>query len=396
MPNVDRHYDAHCHLLNKDYLLRELTSILRRFLRRERGISHEKGIEVSSLLGRIKEMLRWANQVIGALEGDEEKQLEFLRMTANNAWKDDLPIRIVPLMMDIFYMFDSPVYSGQKVEFKKLSHDKVMVSDDEVRLELEAILQDVGITKEKAEQIIRDIEQSPDKAAADVSCSYDYSKGFDLHREALADLQSRNVDSIFPFFAVDPRRKGVVQAVIQGDFVGKGKSFRGVKLYPRLGYHPCCTDLEPLFKWCNDNRIPIVTHCGPSGFPPFIDSYSDFGAPCSFRKVLEKHAGLIINFAHFGTFKPCWVNEIIALMDQYENVYSDLACYEDASDLEKFKEISWSREKVKDRTMFGTDYSMMYFFKVASLATYYSNFKKAFSKAELLHMDEVAKQFLND
>jgi predicted TIM-barrel fold metal-dependent hydrolase len=330
-----------------------------------------------------------------AFEGDEEAHCRFLQDVARKAWDDKLPVKIVPLMMDILYMFDSPVYPQQKAEFRSSSYDKGGALDDDARPELEFALMDAGLSKDKAQQIADDIEPCFDKGFDDDPVPYANSKGFAEHRKALAKLQSEHPDTVFPFFAVDPRRNGVVQAVINGDFVGKGKSFRGVKLYPRLGYHPCCVDLEPLFKWCEDNFVPIITHCGPIGFPPFNDNYSDFGAPSSFRKVLENHKKLIIDFAHFGTLTPAWADDIVDFMDLYENVYSDLACYEKASELAQFKLASWTKGKVKDRTMFGTDYSMMYFFKVASLEDYYSNFKNAFTKTDLLRMDDVAARFLN-
>lgn len=106
--------------------------------------------------------------------------------------------------------------------------------------------------------------------------------------QELADvkLMPSNKDVLFPFVFADPRRMGQVEKEINyktGDKVYfdwdidiEGKvllkdcfirdyieefKFSGIKIYPALGYYPFDAKLLPLWKYCADNEIPVLTHC---------------------------------------------------------------------------------------------------------------------------------------
>jgi predicted TIM-barrel fold metal-dependent hydrolase len=102
----------------------------------------------------------------------------------------------------------------------------------------------------------------------------------------------KNCDKMIPFLFVDPRRirakegktffdweisEKVVdrtkkKVVILKDCLvktylekeqnnpAKG-NFKGIKLYPALGYYPFDEDLLALYYYCVDNEIPVLTHC---------------------------------------------------------------------------------------------------------------------------------------
>ena len=115
--------------------------------------------------------------------------------------------------------------------------------------------------------------------------------------KGVIDKEQTNVDSLIPFLFVDPRRirnenkdkvkqpffdwemvdkevngkiirtvklkQSVVRDCLEGNSMDGTLSgyFKGIKLYPALGYYPFDHDLLPLYVYCVQNDIPITTHC---------------------------------------------------------------------------------------------------------------------------------------
>lgn len=198
----------------------------------------------------------------------------------------------------------------------------------------------------------------------------------------------------YPFFCIDPRRPGVIESILDGNFITrKPGGFYGIKLYPRLGYHPMAGRLPLLYQYCAKNNIPITTHCSLSGFPPWHTDAEDFCDPENFRPALEANPNLTIDFAHFGNKSISWGNTIIDLMETYPNVYSDLACYTGNKDIDGFKHLYWGKNAdniVKQRTMYGSDFDVFYFTKAEmDMHEYMHAFKASFTKEELHNMMSV-------
>ncbi|MBX2815112.1 MAG: amidohydrolase [Saprospiraceae bacterium] len=105
----------------------------------------------------------------------------------------------------------------------------------------------------------------------------------DLHGLAIGKTRR---DVLVPFLFVDPRRirhdrkiktsnpffdwevqngkvclkPCLVKKYLEDDNGGRGV-FKGIKIYPALGYYPFDEDLLPLWLYCQDHEIPITTHC---------------------------------------------------------------------------------------------------------------------------------------
>lgn len=105
--------------------------------------------------------------------------------------------------------------------------------------------------------------------------------------QELAEVKnmSSNKKILYPFIFADPRRMVDVKKEInykEGDLPYfewepvDGKvvlkecfikqyldeyNFTGIKIYPALGYYPFDAKLLPLWKYCADNGIPVLTHC---------------------------------------------------------------------------------------------------------------------------------------
>jgi len=212
----------------------------------------------------------------------------------------------------------------------------------------------------------------------------------------LNNLYKKYPENIFPFVAVDPRRKGVsdlVQKYIQQN------NFRGIKMYPRLGFYPSDPELYPVFEFAQENNIPIMTHCSRGGVytrkvtqkmlnhpvrgkvlkakPKDFSHY--FTEPCNYRKILQDFPRLKICLAHFGgnsewdkylskewdwgnenSQEKSWVSEIIEMMEEFPNLYTDVSyTVFHSKKYHAFLSIILENEKIKDRIMFGSDYYMV-------------------------------------
>lgn len=106
---------------------------------------------------------------------------------------------------------------------------------------------------------------------------------YERQMEALAAIKNGAFgDFMFPFVFADPRRDSAAGkpnwswepgkdgsgaengSVVPGDcFIRDcfSAGFRGIKIYPALGYYPFDARLLALWKYAADNGIPIITHC---------------------------------------------------------------------------------------------------------------------------------------
>jgi len=233
----------------------------------------------------------------------------------------------------------------------------------------------------------------------------------ELH--ALAKEVNEKEQFIYPFIGVDPRRSGI-ENIVKKYIEEKG--FTGIKLYPALGFFPDDPKLYPIYKYAQENEIPITTHCLPKNKNHFsgkisqiwkdkvkeIQGYDfeqtlkpyDFAQyllhPHWYRKVLEDFPKLKINLGHFGgegewnkyldaTHEPDneskpkaenWYWLIRDLLKDFENTYADISfTVHDAKLYPLLKNVilsNYSRSKkghppfsLTEKVLFGTDFYMM-------------------------------------
>ncbi len=202
-----------------------------------------------------------------------------------------------------------------------------------------------------------------------------------------SDMAIEHPGRIMPFIMFDPRRKFASKATIEAlDKMG----FLGVKMYPPLGYHPdpssfCNADgvereLETVYGYCEENSVPITTHCSKDGgysseLMRCMECARDFCRPSSWKGVLQKHPALYLNFAHFGgndelmlmgkdRQEETWCTQILDLMKEYDNVYADLSYHSRALSRTTAKRYFpilkhlMGQDRTKDRIIFGTDWPM--------------------------------------
>jgi predicted TIM-barrel fold metal-dependent hydrolase len=401
------YFDAHCHIFTLRFALKEAKSMLYDMLTGSYPWHPPAARVVKSLTipywSGIKELLKQFYELISASLGSEEENLDFLQTEASKALTG-VKWHIAPLMMDIFYLLAYPLNKGESVTptkmvtFKKINDIDFQKAWDEILDDLEKHIKSKRSKVKLAKDTIiydplqaikdeRKVEEILTHKAGLVRAKEFYqTAGFCFHLNNLVNLVTKRKGELYPFIAVDPRRPGIIDEIISGKYVSSNGPFYGIKLYPRMGYHPQSAPMDALYNYCNEQKIPITFHCGKGGFPPGTGwKYADFGNPVNFEPIIIKYPNLRINFAHLGSSDPTydWANAIIGLMNKYDNVYSDLACYTHIKDLKGAKNFWNSNPTLKSRLLFGTDFDVMYFTGRITMALYYDNFKKYFSSSDL-------------
>lgn len=183
-------------------------------------------------------------------------------------------------------------------------------------------------------------------------------------------------------------------------------AFAGVKLYPPMGFDPWPDNknerdkVELIYSYCEKHKIPITTHCDDQGFR-MIQQEQSFKqtSPVRWQKVLEIYPKLYLDIAHFGQQyntqsikKPedHWQTQIIKLLIEYPNVYSDLSFDGVNKDFwnslenlgQEFPQNG--QDLLETRLLFGTDWPLC-LSKIESLASYWHGFNNASISDEYKH-----------
>lgn len=220
----------------------------------------------------------------------------------------------------------------------------------------------------------------------------------DAQHDELRALAQANPETLIPFAAVDARRGqvGVDKAI---DRLRNG--FRGIKLYPPIGYHPFDSNLWPLYDWAAEQSptVPVLTHCsrpasvqfhgvptremqtdpetGEVGNRERIKLLTWFTDPDSYRALLKRWPTVRVCLAHFGgagdwerylddpwvsTSDPAeksWLAKIADMIrsGEYPNLWTDVAytLFADDEYVYLLKALL-SDERILERTLFGSDF----------------------------------------
>jgi len=418
-------FDAHCHIFTLKYAIKEVKSMVHDVLHGTypwHDPAEKAMFSATDKLSLIKDFIKQLYELIHAAGSSEEENLNFLQNEAKKVFPDDQHL-IIPLMMDIFYMLAYPLNENQDLP-NLTSLKAVRVDEKEYQAYWNDILDDFkqylhskdtalkasrnNILGKKTNQVLQIIEQERSvsetlrqktqvlKLTA-IGGFYE-TEGYCYHMNNLTDLVNNRKGELYPFVAIDPRRKGIIDTLLGGKFIGADGPFYGVKLYPRMGFHPLSKPMDAVYKYCSDNKIPIIFHCGMGGFPPSTTwKYAEFGNPLNFEPVVQKYQNLKIDFAHLGSSDDtyAWAKTIIRMVNEYDNVYSDLSCYTDIDDLKRAKGYWNYHPKLKTRLMFGTDFDVMYFTGKITMQDYYKNFQSIFDPNELkILMHDNPKNFM--
>ncbi|CAB5125328.1 hypothetical protein D3OALGA1CA_2859 [Olavius algarvensis associated proteobacterium Delta 3] len=198
--------------------------------------------------------------------------------------------------------------------------------------------------------------------------------------DELASLRDNNSGQVIPFVAVDPRREEVLEML--KDLV-ENKNYRGIKIYPPLGYPPDHRVLYDVYKYAQRKHLPIMAHCSRGGARSRAISrqtayaYTD---PDRYKGLMKTFPNLRFCMAHFGgdaewenylenpraeatTGKEKnWVSKIMDMMrsGEYPHLYADIS-YTIFRFEKKVKvlKVLLSDERIRSQVLFGSDFYMV-------------------------------------
>ena len=239
------------------------------------------------------------------------------------------------------------------------------------------------------------------KRSEDQYQGIELSPGFIDQMHDLEKIRKKNPGQVFPFLAVDPRRLGILELIQMKVNKEKGPFF-GIKLYTPLGYLPTHPSLAPIFKYCEDEAIPITAHTSLGGVKNFcnkiyvsskepgygkyfskVNKSKLFADPDNWIPVLEQWKELHLNLAHFGggdrftSPHNDWREKITKLLKnpQYPNVFTDISYFTKESSAADVTNFLIKNPDLKKRLLFGTDFVMIALDrKLGGLHQYFSNF----------------------
>ncbi len=438
MPQGAPRVDAHCHLFNVYYLVNEIAEILwdklwGNYPHRREALGVAGRVSLGDIRRWFSEFLKQIAQISHASFNSYEDNFRLLTSAYRQSFKTDDELLVYPLMMDIRYMFAEPSSpalaatarqaAGPFVDDPQKEFDKLYgeLRDAVVKRRKETLSDHVDVmqtfaaampgldVERKLADIYQGIVAPPDRGLkSSFTEGVELSKGFEKEVWELLKLRDAHPDTVFPFFAVDPRRPGIMDVITKGrhflpqeaPLVSKKGPFFGIKLYPRLGYKPMDVETQcpGLYKWCQDNDIPLTFHCSKTGFPPFPKwPYDDFGDPDNWQGILDAYPKLRIDFAHFGNNGKDWADKIIGLMTKPDNnIFTDLACYMDPDKLNAVGALLKKNPILKERLMFGSDFDVMLITDFITLQQYFDQFRGIFPGDEMDAMSrDVPRAFLN-
>lgn len=198
--------------------------------------------------------------------------------------------------------------------------------------------------------------------------------------DKLTSLRDAYPEQVIPFVAVDPRRANVLGML--KDLV-ENKGFKGIKIYPPLGYRPDNIVLYDVYEYAQKNNLPIMAHCSRGGARNRDISrwtahfYTD---PDNYKRVLTDFPELRICLAHFGgdeewdaylqnpwlettdAENKSWVSKIMDMIksDKYPNLYADISytIFRFEENVKVLK-VLLANKRLRSRVLFGSDFYMV-------------------------------------
>jgi predicted TIM-barrel fold metal-dependent hydrolase len=197
-------------------------------------------------------------------------------------------------------------------------------------------------------------------------------KSIDEQHSELKWLYRSHPEHVIAFAAADPRHTAIVAKT---KHLLEHEGFRGIKLYPPLGYDPDDAKLRPLYEYAEQRRVPVLTHCSRRGVKSrgeFSDAQLDgFTDPDRYLPILDRHPELRLCLAHFGGDQEwdryladgrggsSWLAKILAMLrsESYPNLWTDIAYTLVAEDrfLDLLQDLL-AEECVRRRLLFGSDF----------------------------------------
>jgi predicted TIM-barrel fold metal-dependent hydrolase len=334
------YYDIHCHIFNKDVIIRKLVNVVQSLLAIKDLV--DKGVTSAELRFKIDGINRTLEEVTQPSSEDVFEALD--EVYQGN-------VVTTPLMFDLTYADDNDDDENQNKRYRKRIKRifwllSVALPFIKMRVNRKLQSEELAEAFDKIRDHVKQFEDSFDRKSDEEVEIFDNAN----YAQQIADLEylAGEYETIKPFFSVDPRReyKGKVNLVdkLKEKIIAEDGRFAGVKLYAPAGFSPTdpvlmgTRNTSGIYALCQEHNIPITVHNSNSGFAclssvlkvrgdvllngntlkpkkPLVFDYRFFSRkvhkaiaeratklnhPKLWKLVMKKYPELTINFAHFG------------------------------------------------------------------------------------------------
>jgi len=172
--------------------------------------------------------------------------------------------------------------------------------------------------------------------------------GYWVPDEYTAEFVSKAPDKLIGFACCDPTQPGYVEEVKHGI---TRLGLRGVKMGPMYaGFDPRDSRCDPIYRYCQDNGIPILFHTGTTFNRNAPLGYT---RPWLFDEIAIKYPELRMVLAHVG--HP-FSEECLVVIRKHPHVYADISALYYRPWQFYNTLIAAQEYKVTHKLLFGTDY----------------------------------------
>jgi predicted TIM-barrel fold metal-dependent hydrolase len=171
--------------------------------------------------------------------------------------------------------------------------------------------------------------------------------------EVHAELAKTYQNEMLVFGGIDPRRGKQGVALFKKGIEEYG--FKGLKLYPPMGFSLDDDALIPYFELCESYGYPVLLHAGPS----LACLHNHHSAPRCVQHVANRYQGIDFILAHAGYMLH---DSDVTDMLKLKNVYADISGFQKMVPMLKAKgqktfELIFS-EQYCDKILFGSDWPL--------------------------------------
>ncbi len=140
--------------------------------------------------------------------------------------------------------------------------------------------------------------------------------GVDIPNKFIADCAYQYRGRIIGFGGIDPVSDDINVQVKQ---IIENYRLAGFVISPAgQGFHPCCAQAMRLYDYAEKYNVPIIVHNGQ----PFGSPAAEFSNPILWTEIVREYTKVKFIFTDMGW--P-WVDQLLLLLGEYENVYTDTA-----------------------------------------------------------------------
>ena len=233
---------------------------------------------------------------------------------------------------------------------------------------------------------------------------------FDVQIDNMKKLLQQYPNKLKGFVAYNPKRENDIEVVEKALKNG----FTGIKFYPPLGYNPI-NSME-LFKFCSKNKIPVFTHCTPTGFEA-KKGYGHNANPKNWEVVLKEVIDLKLCLGHAGGVdgwfdkynhknifpESAYAKKVVELCTTYENVYAEVGFLDDIDNSQQKDEFAKRLEhlfrdtsttyNLIDKIMYGSDWHVLMNHSGELFKNYAKEFIELFERKEFNDFKNLREKF---